>query len=128
MVESTMGRDLSAMERAKLFVWAYVNAACEEVTSRGLVRGDFDILLLNPLNSGNKHHPDLISNLAQATLFGLAHYQGIPSGWTGVALTTVYGLVMGLMADVGDGLFWPIMAHAIADYFIFATIARRKMD
>ena len=48
----------------------------------------------------------------------------IPSGWTGVGLTFVYGLAMGFLLEYGGGSLLPIVAHTIADYFIFAVIAR----
>jgi membrane protease YdiL (CAAX protease family) len=66
------------------------------------------------------------SNIWQAAIFGIWHYHGIPSGLPGVALTFVYGLVMGLLMDYGGGLLLPILAHSIADYFIFVVIARQQ--
>ena len=66
------------------------------------------------------------ANLSQALVFGLWHYHGIPSGWTGVGLTFVYGYIMGLLYQYGDGLFLPIVAHTIADYYIFTIIARNQ--
>ena len=126
MVDSTIGSDLSMKEKFRLFVWAAVNATAEEVAARGLQRAEFETLLV-PYGSDNSN-PLLVSNLAQAIVFGMAHYHGIPSGWTGVALTFVYGLMMGLIADSGGGLLYAIAAHTIADYFIFATIARRKVQ
>ena len=85
------------------------------------------------------------SNFWQATVFGLSHYYGIPSGWTGVALTFVYGWILGLLATVlgsssrssssstpGSSspcaLWAPIATHALADYFIFAYIARQQQQ
>eukprot|EP00977_Amphora_coffeiformis_P011143 scaffold2657_cov89-Amphora_coffeaeformis.AAC.37 len=127
MVESTVGRALSLKEKSRLFVWAAVNAAAEELAARGLQRAEFEALFSLPSGSENKNAL-LTSNLAQASVFGIAHYHGIPSGWTGVGLTFVYGLIMGLIADTGGGLLYAIAAHTIADYFIFATIARRKVQ
>ena len=123
MVASTVGRALSAKEKFHLLVWAAVNAAAEEVAARGLQRAEFEALW----TMSNGTTPS-VSNLAQAAVFGVAHYHGIPSGWTGVGLTFVYGLIMGLIADAGGGLLYAIAAHTVADYFIFATIARRKVQ
>lgn len=125
MVASTMGRSLTAGEKLRLLAWAFINAASEEVTARGLQRGEFHALLLS--DSRNNQGIAHLSNSGQALVFGMAHYYGIPSGWTGVGLTIVYGLLMGLIADAGQGLSYPILAHTVADYFIVATIARRKV-
>jgi membrane protease YdiL (CAAX protease family) len=67
----------------------------------------------------------LHANVLQAISFGIWHFHGIPSGWTGVGLAFVYGLAMGFMFEYGGGLLLPIVAHSVADYFIFAVIARK---
>ncbi|KAI2500899.1 CAAX protease self-immunity [Fragilaria crotonensis] len=116
MVESSGGRTLSHAENASLFAWALVNAICEEVVSRGFFLHEF------------KRRGGVTfwqANALQATSFGIWHFHGIPSGWTGVGLTFVYGLVMGFLLEYGGGLLLPIVAHTIADYFIFAVIARQ---
>ncbi|KAI2500905.1 CAAX protease self-immunity [Fragilaria crotonensis] len=116
MVESSRGRTLSHAENASLFAWALVNAICEEVVSRGFFLHEF------------KRRGGVTfwqANVLQATSFGIWHFHGIPSGWTGVGLTFVYGLVMGFLLEYGGGLLLPIVAHTIADYFIFAVIARQ---
>ena len=120
LVAPTLDRALTVGERLQLALWATLNAACEEVAYRVLLRADLAALWQMPAHESS-------SNFAQAVVFGLAHYHGIPSGWTGVALTLVYGGIMGAMADMGQGLLYPIVAHAVADYYIFATIARRKL-
>jgi hypothetical protein len=47
---------------------------------------------------------------------------------TGVALTFVYGYIMGLLKEtIGEGgLLLPIIVHTVADYYIFTTIARQS--
>jgi membrane protease YdiL (CAAX protease family) len=122
MVASTQGRALSMKEQAKIFSLAMLNGACEEITSRWFWMAEFHIYL-NNYNDGTTPHA---ANLAQAAVFGIWHYHGIPSGWTGVALTFVYGFTMGLLFQYGDGLVLPIVAHGIADYYIFAIIVRQK--
>ena len=96
-----------------------MNATCEECTARGFWRHEFECTA-----AATRHW----SNAGQAILFGAWHYYGIPSGWTGVGLTTVYGWIMGLLADLhpSTGLLLPILAHSIADYYIFAVIARQE--
>lgn len=118
MVESTRGRPLSRNERVKILSLAFLNGACEEITSRWFWMAEFRTYLKEP-------HA---ANLAQAAVFGIWHYHGIPSGFTGVALTFVYGFVMGLLFEYGEGLFLPIVAHGIADYYIFAVIVRQKQE
>lgn len=117
MVESSRGRVLSNREHLRLMAYAVVNAVCEEIASRGLWMHEF--------RRRGGVSSNLRANLLQAITFGIWHYHGIPSGWTGVALTFVYGLVMGLMFEYGGGLLLPIVTHSIADYYIFAVIARK---
>lgn len=125
MVSGTTHRALTVQEHVQLLGWALVNAACEEVVFRGLVRGELYALCYDVGLPSPRQHA--ITNVVQASIFGIGHYYGIPSGWTGVGLTLVYGGLMGLLADTGHGLFWPIVAHCLADYYIFAAIARRKL-
>jgi membrane protease YdiL (CAAX protease family) len=121
MVASSVGRSLSWNEHVAIAAWAVANAVCEEIISRGLWRLEF------ARSFGVDTPMSLIeSNIWQAAIFGIWHYHGIPSGLPGVALTFVYGLVMGLLMDYGQGLLLPILAHSIADYFIFAIIARQQ--
>lgn len=119
MVASTLGRKLSGREHAGMMLLAIVNATCEECTARGFWRHEFECTA-----SASRHW----SNAGHAILFGAWHYYGIPSGWTGVGLTTVYGWIMGLLADLypSTGMLLPILAHSIADYYIFAVIARQQ--
>ena len=115
LVDSSVGRSLTRREHLKLLGLAIVNAACEEISSRGFWKAEF-----------YRYSSSMVqANLAQAITFGWWHYHGIPSGWTGVALTFVYGGIMGLLQDYYGGLLLPIVAHSMADYFIFAVIARR---
>jgi membrane protease YdiL (CAAX protease family) len=115
-VDDSVGRSLSRREHFFLLVVAEINAACEEISSRGFWKNEF-FLHTNSIQQ---------ANLLQAAAFGWWHYHGIPSGWTGVGLTFVYGLIMGLLQDYYGGLLVPILAHTIADYFIFAVIARKS--
>lgn len=97
---------------------AVINAVCEEGESRGFWRSEFQLAGLDQSQS----------NLAQAFFFGAWHYYGIPSGKSGVILTFVYGWLMGLLQDSSDGLLLPIVAHTIADYYIFAAITKRQLQ
>lgn len=121
MVEDTQGRGLLLREKVKLFSLAFLNGACEEITSRWFWMVEFGTYLHS--RDATFNHA---ANLAQAAVFGIWHYHGIPSGLTGVGLTFVYGFIMGLLFQYGEGLFLPIVAHGIADYYIFAIIARQQ--
>jgi membrane protease YdiL (CAAX protease family) len=117
MVQSSLERYLTIHETVQYATLALINAICEEVTSRWFWWQEFATCYENP-----------VPNLAQAAIFGIWHYHGIPSGMTGVMLTFVYGWIMGELKERvgGGGLLLPILAHAIADYYIFTTIARGK--
>ena len=39
-------------------------------------------------------------------------------------MTFVYGLLMGVLHEWFGGLAVPVLAHTVADYFIFAVIVR----
>jgi len=135
MVQDSQGRALSLNEHGYYAAMALANAICEEVSSRGLWRWAFRQYLVLMLQqqqqpqasiSSFSYH-DLVSNIEQSLAFGLWHYYGIPSGWTGVVLTTVYGFLMGALSEYANhGLALPIVAHTVADYYIFAIVARQQ--
>jgi hypothetical protein len=136
MVEGSLGRALTFREHVELWALAAVNALCEEIASRVLWRSAFAATLLPAVTLYTNMPPDitttnstvsLYSNLGQAAVFGIWHYHGIPSGLTGVGLTFVYGYTMGLLFDVAGGSLWiPLVAHTVADYYIFAVLVRQK--
>jgi len=117
MVESSRGRKLRLKEHIGLVALALGNAWCEEMVSRGFIRHE--------LQTRGQLAPN-VANFWQALAFGFWHYHGIPSGIAGVALTFVYGGIMGLLCDFGGGMILPLVAHTIADYYIFASIARQS--
>jgi hypothetical protein len=117
MVDSMPAR-LNWRQHRKLLGLALVNAVCEEGESRGFWRSEYQLAGLDRTQS----------NFAQAFFFGIWHYHGIPSGVSGVCLAFVYGVLMGYLQDCGSGLFLPILAHTIADYYIFAHLAKRQVQ
>ncbi|MDQ1737242.1 MAG: protease family protein [Pseudonocardiales bacterium] len=58
----------------------------------------------------------------QAVAFGLLHLHGYPYGPIGVALATIYGLLLGAIRVRSNGLLAPWVAHVIADSVIFVFI------
>ena len=122
MVQDSVGRSLTTREHLQVTGLAWVNAVCEEVSFRGVYRWHFATILPWSLT------PLWHSNVCQATIFGIWHYHGIPSGLVGVGLTLVYGIIMGCLTDYNEGLGLAIVAHTLADYYIFATIARQQQQ
>jgi Type II CAAX prenyl endopeptidase Rce1-like len=131
MLQPTYGRRLQTSEYLRFAIMAFINAICEECTSRGFWRHELE------LTAGCSK---VQSNILHGMIFGLWHYFGIPNGWTGVALTTLYGWVMGYLSDwnitvrtsfdgsgiISTGLLLPIITHSIADYYIFTVLARQS--
>mmetsp|Transcript_57523 Transcript_57523/g.136847 ORF Transcript_57523/g.136847 Transcript_57523/m.136847 type:complete len:290 (+) Transcript_57523:57-926(+) len=117
MVSDSRNRKLSVREHFGLAALAVGNAWCEEMVSRGFFRHELQS------RGGLSRNA---ANFWQALSFGFWHYHGIPSGPTGVALTFVYGGIMGLLCDFAGGMLMPLVAHSIADYYIFAIIARQS--
>lgn len=60
--------------------------------------------------------------LVQAVSFGALHWAGFPSGWSGVALATLYGVMLGWLRHATGGLAAPIIAHILADLTIFLLV------
>jgi len=118
MLEGSRGRKLHLKDHIGLAALAFGNAWCEEMVSRGFIRHE--------LQTRGQLTPNM-ANFWQALAFGFWHYHGIPSGIAGVALTFVYGGIMGLLCDFGGGMILPLVAHTIADYYILSSIARQTM-
>jgi membrane protease YdiL (CAAX protease family) len=116
MVETSIHRSLSFTEHVQILSLAFLNAICEETTSRFFWMAEFQKYTGSSIRS----------NFLQAVVFGMWHYHGIPSGLAGVALTFIYGGIMGLLYHYGQGILLPVIAHAISDYYIFASVARQK--
>ena len=57
--------------------------------------------------------------LVSATMFGIAHWNGIPYGAPGVAMTFVFGFVAARAMLETRGIFWPWFMHWLPDCVIF---------
>ena len=95
-------------------IFSLLNALVEESIFRGVMQGALT---------------DLIGNFwlviaIQAAVFGHAHFQGFPSGWSGVLLAAAYGVVLGLMKRRSGGLAAPVTAHVLADMTIFVILVQ----
>jgi len=60
---------------------------------------------------------------ASALLFGIAHYYGVPYGWTGVALASFMGWFLAKAVLETRGLFWAWWIHFLQEVVIFIFIA-----
>jgi len=107
---------LSMWMKLKLAILAFLNAFGEEAVSRGL--------FFYELQHSAGFDP-IKANCIQALSFGAQHWNGIPNRWSGVILTGIYGLFMGWLTHaIGIGV--AVFAHGVADYYIFAYIARKQ--
>lgn len=94
-------------------LFAVVNAFVEEVLFRGAVLHHLGgVLGIGP------------AVLLQAVAFGLLHMNAYPYGPVGVALASVFGLLMGALRVRSGGLLAPWIAHVGADVVIFVLIVR----
>ncbi|WP_373488702.1 lysostaphin resistance A-like protein [Blastomonas sp.] len=91
--------------------FALLNATMEELIWRGAIQ------------SWLAGHTSIrLAILIQALSFGALHWAGFPSGWSGVALATFYGVMLGWLRHATGGLAAPIVAHILADITIFLLV------
>lgn len=91
--------------------FAMLNAVVEEIAFRGVM---FEEL-----------QASMSTNTAffvQALAFGAIHYKGFPSGWIGVGLAIIYGLMMGYIRIRAAGLLGPWVAHLLTDLVIVGIL------
>lgn len=91
--------------------FAVLNATMEELIWRGSIQS----WLVG-------HTGIWLAILIQALSFGALHWAGFPSGWSGVALATIYGVMLGWLRHATGGLATPIVAHILADVTIFLLV------
>ncbi len=91
------------------------NAAMEEFVFRGAVMQALD----------SAFGPHGMSVAIQAWLFGAMHYrEGFPNGGWGLAMTCIYGIMLGTIRRRAQGMFAPWLVHVCADMVIFVILAR----
>jgi membrane protease YdiL (CAAX protease family) len=97
--------------------FSVLNAAVEEAIYRGVIMQSMD----------SAFGPGVASVLVQGWLFGAMHYlQGFPNGGWGLVMATVYGLILGWLRRLSQGMLAPWLAHVCADAVIFAILATSK--
>lgn len=90
---------------------AIANSFSEEVSYRNA--------LLNPLvDIVGRNQAKFIT----AVLFGLAHYQGVPSGLLGVILSSILGFLLAKSMLDTKGMYWAWMIHFLQDILIFTYL------
>lgn len=90
------------------------NAAIEEFVFRGVAMQALD----------SAFGPGIMSIVLQAWPFGAMHYrEGFPNGAWGLAMTFVYGIMLGALRRRAQGMFAPWIAHVCADMMVFAILA-----
>jgi membrane protease YdiL (CAAX protease family) len=94
------------------------NAVLEESVFRGMFMQALDSVF----------GPGLVSVVVQAWLFGAIHYMhGFPNGAWGIAMTFVYGIILGVIRRRGHGMLAPMITHACADMAVFAILTSLVM-
>jgi len=114
MVRQQRQRQENGDGKLYILTMAGVNAFCEEAVYR--------CLFLYGLQLGGWAAP--AANVIQALQFGIAHFYGVPSGWSGVALSAIYGLILGYITVAFDGVGVVLLLHTSADYIIFTEIVK----
>jgi uncharacterized protein len=95
------------------FAFSVVNAAGEEAAYRGVVLGALD-------TAGVTAATALV---LQAVAFAALHFRaGFPRGLVGIALTFVYGLVLGELRRRAGGLVAPFITHVLTDLVIVTIV------
>ncbi|WP_424536613.1 lysostaphin resistance A-like protein [Sphaerisporangium viridialbum] len=84
--------------------FAMVNSVWEEALFRGI--------LLTELRTVAGTRPAVV---IQALVFGFAHMNGFPSGWTGMIMSAVWGLMLGVLRVRSRGILVPYVVHVCAD-------------
>jgi len=62
----------------------------------------------------------------QGVAFGIGHWSGIPGGFAGVILASLYGTLLGALRKSENGLLLCIAAHICADTTIYCLVASSR--
>ena len=93
--------------------FAFFNAAMEEAVFRGIMMEALDSAL----------GPGSWSVVIQASAFAAFHYvAGFPNGPLGFVMVLVYGILLGAIRRVSNGMLAPLLAHVAADLTIFSIL------
>jgi membrane protease YdiL (CAAX protease family) len=98
----------SALMAAFAVLFAAINAFGEEFLNRTL------LVPTVQKNFGSMH-----ALLVSAFIFGIGHWNGLPAGPLGVAMTFILGFVAAKAMVDTKGIFWPWIMHWIPDCVLF---------
>jgi membrane protease YdiL (CAAX protease family) len=76
-------------------------------------------VLLTPLL---RHLPSGLAVVMTAVTFGLAHFNGVPSGLVGIVLAATWALMLGYLRTRTGGMLATYLAHVVADATIVAVL------
>ena len=93
-------------------VFVMLNAAIEEAAYRGILHSALDATLGRGVRAV----------LLQALAFGALHIHGFPRGPLGVVLAFVYGIALGALRRMAEGLLAPWLAHVLTDVVIASIV------
>jgi membrane protease YdiL (CAAX protease family) len=88
-------------------VFAIANGLMEELWFRSLIFGAIV-----------RAFPPRFAVVFQAVLFGIIHYDGVPSGGIGVALGFIFGAVLGFITLKAKSILPAVAVHITADFVI----------
>lgn len=88
-----------------------VNGAVEDSVFFGV--------LLTPLL---RHFPPGLAVIMTALAFGLAHFNGVPSGPVGIVLAATWALMLGYLRMRTEGMLATYLAHVVADTTIVVVL------
>lgn len=95
-----------------ILLLAVVNSFCEGLVFRSAVMGPIRDIFSK-----------LFVTLMPACFFGIAHYQGIPGGFLGAALSGLLGYYMSLSMYETRGFLSGWIIHVMQDIAVFSTLA-----
>ncbi len=98
-------------------LFALCNALAEEAVYRGVMQ--------EALSQVFRHRVVIL--ILQASAFAAIHFAvGFPNGYTGYFMVFFYGLMLGYLRIISQGILAPYTSHVIADltigYFIFSQV------
>ena len=105
---------------ASVPVWVAVLGALLFLVVNGLIE---DVMFFGEaLSTAEEGLLPLVAQIAVAASFGLAHFNGIPNGWIGVAMASTWGFVLARLRLQTRGMLATYVTHVCADATIVATL------
>lgn len=120
LTKPDLGRHLRLVPHGPFWIYPFVgiwfaifNAAMEEAIFRGIVMEAIE----------SAFGPGYLSIGIQAIPFAAIHYiAGFPNGLIGVAMVLVYGVLLGAVRRLSQGIAAPFITHVAADLTIFSIL------